>query len=222
MARIVALSVGRPRTLKAADGKSFVSAIAKTPIEPGVRVPIVGENLDGDYQANRKVHGGPDKALCCYPVEHYPVWDEAFLLELPHGAFGENLTLEGLTEGAVCLGDTFAVGDVRLQVSQPRQPCNNLVKRWGVRALPEKMIDASATGFYFRVLRPGDLGVGDILSLDARPHPDWSIRRANAAMYGQGDAGRVREERVALRGIAELSAEWKRMVQRRLNFTPSD
>ena len=129
--RIVSVQVGKPRGMVADDGKRWRSAIAKEPVLGPVR--LVGENFEGDYQANRKYHGGPDKAVCFFPLERMVGLGEPLGLTLGPGAFGENLTVEGLTEDDVCIGDTIEAGSIRLQVSQPRMPCANIIKRWSSR-----------------------------------------------------------------------------------------
>jgi MOSC domain-containing protein YiiM len=211
--RIVSIQVGMPREMVTATGRVWKSAIEKAALEGPVA--LGAENLAGDYQANRKYHGGPDKALCTYASEHYPDWRERLGLDMPFGAFGENLTLEGLTEDRVCVGDVFAIGDggVRVQVSQPRQPCANLSKRWNRPRLPRWMEENGHTGFYLRALRTGDLAAGDAVTLVERPHPGWNLLRANELVYA---AAPDREELAALRGLAALSAEWKRILGRKL------
>ena len=213
--RIVSLQVGLPKTLADSKGREWRTAIHKRPVEG--RVPFARENLAGDYQANRKFHGGPDKAVCCYSAEHYPAWRDllAPAAEMPFGAFGENFTVEGLTEDRVCVGDVFTVGSARAQVSQPRQPCGNVSKRWERSDLPRLMEERGQTGFYLRVLEPGEVGAGDILTLAERPHPGWTLQRANTLMYAD-DEGVDADEVAALRALAFLSAEWKRVLGRKL------
>ena len=217
--RIVSLQVGLPRTTRTADGREWRTAIVKAPADGRVR--LGPENLDGDFQANRKHHGGPDKAVCGYSAEHYPGWRRLLGIDLPFGAFGENVTVEGMTEDAVCIGDVFATAPagagVLVQVSQPRQPCANISKRWDRPDLPRRMEESGRTGFYLRVVRQGDLAAGDALVLAERPHPGWTLERCNALMYGDGiSSGTEREEIAALRALDALSAEWKRILGRKL------
>lgn len=209
--RIVSLQVGLPRRLTTEKGRLWESAIVKESVEG--RVPLGAENLAGDYQANRKYHGGPDKAVCAYSAEHYPDWRHALGLDLPLGAFGENVTVQNLTEDMVCVGDVFTVGPALLQVSQPRQPCASLSKRWSRPQLPRLVEQSGRTGFYTRVLQPGDLAAGDELVLAQRPHENWTLARANALMY---DANADPQEIAALCALAALSAEWKRILSRKL------
>jgi len=143
------------------------------------------------------------------------MWREA--LDRPDmgpGAFGENFTLEGLTEESVCVGDVFAVGDsVVVQVSQPRIPCVNLARRWDRAELPERVMKNGRSGFYLRVLEEGEVTAGDTVTLRERPHPGWTILRANALLYGEAaDADDI----AALRALPALTGEWRRALGRKL------
>ena len=198
-----------PQKLTTAGGKDWESAITKQPVSGPVA--LEGENLAGDYQANRKYHGGPDKAICGYSTEHYPGWRD-LLPDLPYGAFGENITVEGLTEDALCIGDTLSAASVQLQISQPRQPCANISKRWNAPSLPRLMEETGQTGFYARVLQTGQMAGGDTITVTARPHDGWTLARANQIMYTSDDPAEI----AALRELALLSAEWKRILGRKL------
>lgn len=210
---IVSLQVSLPQKLTTAAGKEWTSAIAKAPVEKPV---LLGqENLEGDYQANRKYHGGPDKAICGYSTEHFPYWHETLGRELPFGAFGENITVAGLTEDILCIGDIFEIGSggVKMQVSQPRQPCATVSKRWNRPDLPRRMEETGWTGFYMRIVSRGEVAPGDRLTLLERPHAGWTILRANRLMYAEA---LDREELTKLRELSALSAEWKRILGRKL------
>lgn len=209
--RVVSVQVGKPQRLVQANGRQWTSAIAKMPVEGTVSVGK--ENVSGDAQANRKYHGGPDKAVCVYCAEHYPVWRAERGIEMPYGAFGENLTIEGLTEETLCVGDMLTVGTAQLQISQPRIPCANLQKRWNWRELPARVQETGWSGFYCRVLQTGDLTAGDTLTVVERPYPDWNILRANRTIYADvPDA----DELSGLRAIPVLSSEWRRITGRML------
>ena len=159
-------------------------------------------------------HGGPDKAVCCYASEHYPEWSELLGLPMSHGAFGENFTTQGLTEERVCIGDVFTVGaNVVVQVSQPRQPCGNISRRWERPDLPRRMEATGRNGCYLRALAEGEVGAGDALTLIDRPHPRWTLLRANSVMYDHAAEISDIEE---LRGLGALSAEWKRILGRKI------
>ena len=212
--RVISVQVGLPQKLKTAQNRTWESAIAKAPVEGAVY--LGEENFDGDYQANRKYHGGPDKAVCAYSAEHFPVWNARFDLSLPGGAFGENLTLLDLTEDTICVGDTLCIGSVILQISQPRMPCANVAKRWNQPDLPQAMMDTGYTGFYCRVLQKGELQAGQTVSVTHRIYPEWSVARTNQTLYGDAAS---KEEIAALRDLPLLTGEWKRALGRKLQKT---
>src|SRR4051794_16414210 len=143
-------------------GKTVRTSIFKAPV-PG-RVPVAKMNLRGDEQSDLSVHGGADKAVYAYPSEHYPFWrGELPGLDFPWGAFGENLTTEGLREDDVHIGDRFRAGAVELVVTQPRMPCFKLGIRFNRADMVKRFLRSGRTGFYFRVLREGELAAGDSL-----------------------------------------------------------
>jgi MOSC domain-containing protein YiiM len=211
--RIVSLQVSLPQIITTASGKEWKSAIAKKPVDKPIL--LSKENLEGDYQANRKYHGGPDKALCGYSAEHFPYWNEILGTEMPYGAFGENITVADLTEDVLCIGDILEIGSssVQIQISQPRQPCSNVSKRWNQPSLPRRMEETGWTGFYARVISGGEVAPDARLTLKERPHPDWTILRANRLMYGKTPD---LDEIAALRELQSLSAEWKRILGRKI------
>jgi MOSC domain-containing protein YiiM len=186
-------------------GKPWRTAFFKQPIQGPVSVHATG--LAGDGQADSSVHGGVDKAVLAYSADHYPLWrDELAIDELHHGGFGENLTIRSLCEQTVCLGDIWRAGNVRFQVSQPRQPCWKLARRWNIRELPKLVIDSGRSGWYLRVLETGTIDTGEVFSLVDRPHPDWSVARASKILHHRTG---TRAELMALMAIRELTAAWK-------------
>lgn len=189
----------------------WTSAIVKEAVKGSVRVGRT--NLDGDEQADLKHHGGPDKAVLAYAARHYPEWRrELPETDFPAGAFGENLTVEGLSETEVCVGDVWTAGTVTFQVSQPRQPCWKLARRLRVPDMVQRVQTSLWTGWYLRVVEEGEIEVGDGLSLVERPHPAWTVAEASRVMYGvraQPEAAR------ALAALPELSASWKRTLELR-------
>ena len=200
---IATLLAGRVREYRDARG-AWSSALQKTPVTGPVLVTLAG--LEGDEVQDRIHHGDADKALLCYSVAHYPRWLEDTGLELPPGAFGENLLLEGLDEQGACLGDVWSAGGARLQVSQPRMPCWKPARLWGRPTLVEEMSTTGRTGWYLRVLREGRLAAGAMLELEQRPQPDWSVARCWQTYLGRkSDAA----EWVALRALPELAAAWQ-------------
>jgi MOSC domain-containing protein YiiM len=158
-ARVISVNVGRPREVEFRDG-NVLTGIFKTPVDG--RVAVHKLNLAGDQQADLTVHGGPEKAVYCYPAEHYPLWAKELPgMELPYGMFGENLTTQALNETSVYIGDQFRIGCAVLQVAQPRTPCYKLGIKFGRSDMVEKFWSSGRSGFYFSVIVEGELGAGD-------------------------------------------------------------
>ena len=163
--RLVSVNVGRPR-LVTWRGKTVSTGIWKTPVSGPVQVRTL--NLDGDRQSDLSVHGGPDKAVYGYPSEHYAFWREQLPdAELPWGAFGENLTTEGLSEDRLCIGDRLRCGTVELVVTQPRLPCYKLGIRFGRADMVKRFQQSGRPGFYFAVVAEGQIQAGDAIEITA-------------------------------------------------------
>jgi len=179
-----ALLAGPIAPFRAADEPS---AIAKYPLSGPVE--IGPEGILGDAQADRKHHGGPDKALHHYPFDHYPTWAEDLgahpLLATP-GAFGENISTTGLTESTVLLGDRFRLGTALIEVSHGRQPCWKLGHRFDHAPMAAKIVKNRRSGWYYRVLEPGTAQTEDRLTLVERGLPDWPIDRLFHVLIGGG------------------------------------
>ena len=156
--RVLSVNVGMPREVPW-QGALVSTAIFKDPVAG--RIALRTLNLAGDAQADLTVHGGPDKAVYAYPSEHYADWEARVGRRLTPGAFGENLTTEGLVEDRVHIGDEFRVGTARLVVTQPRLPCFKLGIRFGDPAMVKAFLKASWPGIYFAVAEEGEVGPGD-------------------------------------------------------------
>jgi len=167
--RIVSVNVGLPRQV-AWRGESVVTGIFKQPVAG--RVIMRTLNLDGDRQADLTVHGGPNKAVYAYPAEHYAYWREELPeMTLPWGMFGENLTTQGLLEGEVSIGDRFRLGQVEVVVTEPRMPCYKLGLKFGRDDIIKRFLASRRTGFYFAVVKEGEVGAGDLIQHIGRdPH----------------------------------------------------
>jgi MOSC domain-containing protein YiiM len=165
--RIVSVNVGTPRQLSVRRGRPMMSAIAKEPVAGRVRVD--GVNLAGDDQADRRVHGGPEKAVYAYAREDTAWWESELGRELPHGMFGENLTLEGVDVSGAVIGERWRAGSVLLEVCQPRLPCSKLGLRFGDLRMVKRFGQASRPGAYLRIITEGELGAGDELEVISRP-----------------------------------------------------
>jgi len=156
--RVVSVNVGEPRVTQW-QGRDVESGIWKEPIDG--RVAVRGVNLDGDRQADLRVHGGADKAVYAYAVEDYAWWSRELHRDLAPGTFGENLTVEGLDLGAMTIGTRWNVGTSELEVTQPRQPCFKLEMRMSEAGFIERFEAAERFGAYLRIVSEGDVGAGD-------------------------------------------------------------
>ncbi len=167
--RVISVNVGLPREVEW-SGKIVRTAIFKEPI--GGKIPLRPLNFDGDRQADLSVHGGPEKAVYVYPVEHYDFWRK----ELPdttftRGMFGENLTVAGLSESDLGLGDRLRIGTAEVVVTQPRVPCYKLGVRFNRADMTKRFFRAARTGFYVSVAREGEVAAGDAIEIMERePH----------------------------------------------------
>ena len=211
MPHLISIQIGRPRTVGtrgAADPmeRAFRSAIWKEPVEGPVEVGPLG--LRGDAVANTRVHGGPDQALLMYAASHYLLWREEWRRsdELGPGAFGENLTVAGMTEDDVCIGDVLEVGSATLQVSHPRSPCATLARRHRMPDMIAQVRRNGRSGWYLRVRAEGRVEAGQPVRLVDRPCPEWSVRRAAVAMLERKDRP---ETARALGRCSALSREWR-------------
>jgi MOSC domain-containing protein YiiM len=180
MARLLSVNVGRPRQISVRRGRPLMSAIGKAPVEGRVRV--AGVNVEGDDQADRRVHGGPDKAVYAYACEDAAVWAGELGRELGPGAFGENLTTEGLEVSGAVVGERWRIGDVELEVCQPRLPCNKLALRMGEPRMVKRFAQASRPGAYLRIVREGTLGAGDAIEVLSRPEHGITVRDVSDAI----------------------------------------
>jgi MOSC domain-containing protein YiiM len=191
--RLLAVSVGRPQ-----DVGGTRTAIWKAPAEG--RVAARGVNLEGDDQADRSVHGGPDKAVYAYAREDAAWWEDVLGRDLGPGSFGENLTTEGLSLTDAVIGERWAVGGTLLEVCQPRFPCAKLGLRFGDPLMVRRFAKARRPGAYLRILEEGDLGAGDAIEVVDRPAHDVTIALVNEVVLH--DRSRLPE----LLGAPELAA----------------
>lgn len=216
-ATLVSIQVGQPTSYGRDDAadphdRSWTTAFFKSPVAGPV---LVGRtNVVGDAQTDLKHHGGIDKAVLAYAASHYELWrDELARPDLCYGGFGENLTIAGLTEDNVCIGDVWSLGEALFQVSQPRQPCWKLARRWRITDLTAQVIANGRTGWYLRVLQEGWIDAGQALKLIERPQPDWTVARGNEVMHHRkSDASLARE----LAALPELSTAWRESMRRRI------
>lgn len=212
MITVGSMFAGSPRPL---GPRGALSSILKSPIVGPWTITTGG--LVGDSQADTANHGGPDKALHHYPHEHYATWASdlpelaAALADVP--AFGENISTRGITEETVCIGDIYAVGSVRLQIAQGRQPCWKLNARFGVADMAYRVQKTGRTGWYYRVLTPGRIEPNSAIKLDDRPQPEWPLSRLIALLYTRTAAF---DELAAMSELPELAEGWRKLAARRV------
>ena len=210
--KVLSVSVGQPREV-AGDDRLVRTSIFKSPVTG--RIPIRNNNLAGDAQSDLAVHGGRAKAIYAYPHEHYAFWREQLPgVDLQPGHFGENLTIEGLLEEDVHVGDRLKVGSAELVVTQPRLPCYKLGIRFGRADMVRRFLESRRTGFYLAVVAEGDVGTGDTIEILERHPAAVSIPELLRMYLGEGVApGRLREA-IA---IPALSDAWRTELQKQLD-----
>ena len=209
--KLVALNVGGPREVEW-RGRTVRTSIFKQPVVGRARVTRL--NVEGDEQSDLSVHGGPEKAVYAYPVEHYPAWRRELPdPELPWGAFGENLTTEGLLESDVSIGDRYRIGTTELIVTQPRQPCYKLGVRFGRPDMVKLFHESGRSGFYLAVTREGDLGAGDSIERVARDEGGLTVADV-VRLYTFDAANQILLERASRHPA--LPAGWRDYFRKRL------
>jgi MOSC domain-containing protein YiiM len=209
-AEVLALYAGRAAPLR--HGRTTVpSAVVKSPID-GVGV-VRTDGLVGDEQADRVNHGGPDKELLVYASEHYAE-PSSPAFRLPVGSLGENVSTRGLAETDVRIGDVFALGETVLQVSQPRRPCFKMGARHGVRELPVLMQDVGHTGYYVRVLQPGEVMAGQRMRLEERAPHGVTVAEVNRVL--NVDKHDLDGAAFVLSAGHDLPATWRATLEQRL------
>jgi MOSC domain-containing protein YiiM len=179
-AQLISVNVGRPAQLSVRRGRPLMSAIGKAPISGRVRVE--GVNVAGDDQADRRVHGGPDKAVYAYASEDSAFWSGELGRSLGPGAFGENLTTSELEVSGAVVGERWRIGTVELEVCQPRLPCNKLALRLGEPLMVKRFAQASRPGAYLRIVVEGSLGAGDSIDVVSRPSHGITVRDVSDAI----------------------------------------
>lgn len=204
---VESLNIGHPKD-EVFHGKKIRTGICKVPVSEALQLGQLG--LEGDGVADLKHHGGVDKAVCVYPLDHYPYWQEILGAELPAAAFGENLSVSGMKEDEVCIGDIFRVGTALAQVSQPRQPCSTLAARYDRSDMVKLVVDSGRTGFYFKVLQNGVVRQGDQISLTESDPNQVSITFANQIFHHDK---RNREGIEKVLAVPALSQSWRQSFQ---------
>jgi MOSC domain-containing protein YiiM len=190
-------------------GKTIHTGIGKKPVSGSLRLKKLG--FTGDGVADLKNHGGQDKAVCVYSLDHYPYWEDLLGIKLNPPAFGENLSISHLKEDDVCLGDTFQLGTAVVQISQPRQPCKTLAVLYGRNDLVKLVINSGYTGFYLRVLKEGMVEAGTTLGIVKKEYHQISVAFANNIYHHDRKNSAGIESILA---VSTLSDSWKRDLRK--------
>jgi MOSC domain-containing protein YiiM/ferredoxin len=211
--QLLSVNTGRQRDI-AYRGATFRTGIFKTAVAG--RVMLHKEQVEGDEQADRRVHGGPDMAAYAYPYAHYAFWQEQLgRPSLPYGQFGENLTIDGLTEEGVHIGDVLRIGSALLQVSEPRIPCFKLVARMEAGAdFSARFHKSRKLGFYLRVLETGEIGAGDAVErVSIAAHSPTVAEFIEVSQFDNRNLARLKRVQAA----EGLSAKWIATLQKHID-----
>jgi len=205
--KILSVQVGRPHPV-IFDGHMARTGIYKSPVQGPVQVGTL--NLEGDEQADLTVHGGVNKAVYAYPSEHYEYWRQQYpALELEWGAFGENLTTEGLVEAAAGIGDIVQIGTAQLVVVQPRLPCYKLAGKFGDKTILQTFTNSGRSGIYFAVVEEGHLQSGDSIIWKSRAEFPFTIADAMRLYNEEKLPPQLLDRALELRALPE---SWRRMI----------
>lgn len=203
--------IGDPNAKNRMD-RRWESGIFKT--EKDEKIWLGKTALQGDEVADKINHGGPEKAVFAYPVQHYAYWKEDLKLEtMDMGAMGENLAVLEMDESTVCIGDIYQLGDAVIQVSQPRRPCWKPARRFQVIDLALRIQNTGRTGWYFRVIKEGTIQPGENLTLIERRFPKWTIAACNHVMNTKQVDMQLTEELASCELLAE---NWRESLKKRL------
>ena len=205
---IESLNIGKPEKQLFGD-KEVITGICKKPVSGPLGLKRTG--FEGDGVADSKHHGGFDKAVCVYSMDHYPYWGNVLGIQLPVAAFGENLSVSNLKEDEVCIGDIFQVGTSIVMVSQPRQPCKTLAARYVRKDLVKMVADSGRTGFYLKVMREGEVERGDKLTLMERDANNISVSFANHILHHDKKNMDGIEKVLSVKALSE---SWQRSFQK--------
>ncbi|EJR90754.1 MULTISPECIES: MOSC domain-containing protein [Bacillus cereus group] len=209
--QLLSLNIGLPKEVTY-GGKVIHTGINKKQVKEPVYLSFV--KFNGDGQADLVHHGGVDKAVCVYTGDHYPYWEKELNQDFVYGAFGENITVSSMREEDVCIGDTFELGQAIVQVTQPRQPCFKLAKKYNIPKLPLYFQETGYTGFYFRVLKEGWVSSVDTLKKLQSDPKGVSVAFANRIMH---------KEKQNIEGVKRilevnaLSCSWRKSFEKRIS-----
>lgn len=200
--KIINLAVGKPKEFNW-NNKKERSAIGKSSVQA---VELKKSGFVDDDVANHQFHGGPDRAVCLYPFEHYSYWEEIFQKKLILPAFGENITATGMAEEQVCIGDIYKIGDTIVQVTQGRVPCSTISKYNEENQFLKKVVETTLTGYFFRVLEEGTIMFDSEITLVEKHSKEISVSFATQILFHQKQDIKSIEKILTVDALAE---DWK-------------
>ena len=204
--KLLSINVSKPKPIEY-NGKTVYTGIFKEPISGAVM--LRENNIDGDGQGDLKVHGGTYKAIYGYPFEHYSHWQQVLNRDdLTYGQFGENLTVSGMLEEEIHIGDVFQIGShVKLEITQPRVPCFKLGYKMGQPEFPRQFLESGRVGFYFRVIAEGEITAGDAISRIEISSEQMSVKEIlNLRYFDTNNHEKINKARK----LTALSPSWKK------------
>ncbi|PFL20658.1 MOSC domain-containing protein [Bacillus cereus] len=207
---LVHFSTGKPKQMKYSEDKEMITGICKELTEEAF---LSKDGFLGDDVADLKHHGGPDRAVCVYPHEHYALWEEEFQTTLPASTFGENITVTNMLERDVCIGDTYQLGEAIIQVTQARVPCSTISKRLGIPGILPRIVATGFTGYLCRVLQEGTVRKDSKITLLERPSNNVSVLFSNEIYFHNRKDKDGIEKILAVPELAEI---WRGQLEDRL------
>ena len=212
MATIKSINIGKPEKFVLSGNRKMFSGIQKKPVEGRIFLDNLG--FRGDGVADPRFHGGRDKAVCVYCVDHYSFWEKELNQEIRNGAFGENLGVTGWTEKNVHIGDVFQIGEAKVQCTQPRQPCHKLNKVFDFQAMACRVQTTGFSGWYFRVIQPGWVTAGEEIIRVTEDPKQITVDMANDLMHtNKKDWQGIRD----ILSVSALSESWRETFEKRLS-----
>ena len=209
--KLIAISVGKPKTVRNELGEELRSGIFKNQVTEGY---LTKDGFDNDGVADLKHHGGLDRAVCIYSVEHYRSWSKEFRMNFPVSAIGENLLVENMLEENIHIGDRFSIGEAIIEVTQGRIPCNTINKRTGIKNLMKRMIETGHTGYLCRVIKEGRITNMDRIERVFEQPEKITVSYAHSIYFYQRDSKEGIENVLK---VNELAEEWKVKLEKMLS-----
>ncbi|WP_198029813.1 MOSC domain-containing protein [Bacillus sp. J33] len=207
--KIISLNVGKPKPHEWKNQQT-ISGISKEKVENAL---LTKEGFIGDGVANTDFHGGPERAVCLYPYEHYEMWGKEFKKVFSPPAFGENICVSNMLEKDVFIGDIFSLGDAAIQITQGRIPCSTISKYNGEDLLLSRIVETGYTGYFFRVLKEGKVASNSLMKLEERKQEKVTVLQANFTLFHDRKNRKAVED---LLEIQELAAVWKEKLKKAL------